>query len=57
MVIMSQNKEEKNLNTIRFMENIRGFISAKNVMNEELVSDLISLKIQANSFTILELMK
>ena len=57
MVIMSQNKEDRNLDTNRFMENIQGNISAKNVMTEELISDLKTLKIPANSFTILELNK
>ena len=57
MVIMSQNKEDKNLDTNRFMENIQGYISMKNVMSDELISDLKTLKISANSFTILELQK
>ena len=57
MVIMSQNKENRNLDTNRFMENIQGYISMKNVMTEELISDLKTLKIPANSFTILELQK
>ena len=57
MVIMSQNKEDRNLDTNRFMENIQGYISMKNVMTEELISDLKTLKISANSFTILELQK
>jgi neopullulanase len=57
MVIMSQNKEEKNLDTNRFMENINGFTFAKNILSEALISDLKTLKIPANSFTILELQK
>ncbi|MEY4539965.1 MAG: hypothetical protein RLZZ306_1722, partial [Bacteroidota bacterium] len=57
MVIMSQNKEDKNLDTNRFMENIQGYISMKNVMSDELISDLKTLKIPANSITILELQK
>ncbi len=57
MVIMSQNKEGRNLDTNRFMENIQGNISAKNIMTDELISDLKTLKIPANSFTILELQK
>ena len=57
MIIMSQNKENKNLDTNRFMENIQGYISAKNVMTDELISDLKTLKIPTNSFTILELQK
>lgn len=57
MIIMSQNKEDKNLDTNRFIENIQGNIKAKNIMTDELISDLKILKIPANSFTILELQK
>jgi neopullulanase len=57
MVIMSQNKEDKNLDTNRFMENINGFTFAKNVLSDALISDLKTLKVPANSFTILELQK
>jgi neopullulanase len=57
MIIMSQNKEDKKLDTNRFMENIQGYVSAKNVMTEEQILDLTNLKITANSFTILELNK
>ena len=32
MVIMSQNKEDRNLDTNRFMENIQGYISMKNLL-------------------------
>ena len=57
MIVMSQNKEDKNLDTNRFMENIQGYISAKNILTDELISDLKTLKVPANSFTILELQK
>jgi neopullulanase len=57
MVIMSQNKEDKNLDTNRFMENINGFTFAKNVLSNALISDLKTLKVPANSFSILELQK
>lgn len=57
MVIMSQNKDNKNLDTNRFMENIQGYISAKNIMTDELISDLKTLKILSNTITILELQK
>ena len=56
MVIMSQNKKEISLETNRFAENINNvFNSAKNVLSEALIADLKTLKIPANSFTILEL--
>ncbi|MBB6004540.1 alpha-amylase family glycosyl hydrolase [Arcicella rosea] len=57
MVIMSQNKEDKNLDTQRFVERISGFTSAKNIMTDSSVGDLKSLKIPAMSITILELQK
>ena len=57
MIIMSQNKEDKNLDTSRFMENMKGYISAKNVMTDSVITDLKTLKIPANTFTILELQK
>ena len=57
MIIMSQNKEDKNLDTTRFMENMKGYVSAKNVMTDSVITDLKTLKIPANTFTILELQK
>ncbi len=55
MVIMSQNKEDKTLDTKRFKENMQGINSAKNVMTDALITDLKTLIIPANTFTILEL--
>ena len=57
MVIMSQNKEDKILETTRFMENMKDYVSAKNIMTDALITDLKTLKIPANTFTILELQK
>ena len=57
MIIMSQNKEDKSLDTTRFMENMKGYVSAKNVMTDSVITDLKTLKIPANTFTILELQK
>lgn len=57
MVIMSQNKEDKNLDTQRFSERMSGFSTAKNIMTDALVGDLKTLKIPAMSITILELKK
>jgi len=57
MVIMSQNKDEKTLDTKRFAENIENFTSAKNITTDATISDLKSLKIPAMSFTLLELQK
>lgn len=57
MVIMSQNKEDKSLDTTRFMENMKDFGRAKNVMTDNLITDLKTLKIPANTITILEFQK
>lgn len=57
MVIMSQSKDDKNLDTQRFAERMSGFTSAKNIMNDSSVGDLKSLKIPAMSITVLELQK
>lgn len=57
MVIMSQSKDDKNLDTQRFVERMSGFTSAKNIMADSTVGDLKSLKIPAMSITILELQK
>lgn len=57
MVIMSQNKDNKSLDTNRFTENMKGYLGAKNVMTDVLITDLKTLKIPANTFTILELQK
>lgn len=57
MVIMSQSKDGKNLDTQRFAERMSGFTSAKNIMTDSSVGDLKSLKIPAMSITILELQK
>ncbi|MEA5427356.1 alpha-amylase family glycosyl hydrolase [Arcicella lustrica] len=57
MVIMSQSKDDKSLDTQRFSERMSGFTSAKNIMTDSSVGDLESLKIPAMSITILELQK
>lgn len=57
MVIMSQSKDDKNIDTQRFAERMSGFTSAKNIMTDSSVGDLKSLKIPAMSITILELQK
>ena len=57
MVIMSQNKENRSLSTTRFAENMQSFKRAKNIMTDEQISDLSTINIPANSFTILELEK
>ncbi|MEA5401475.1 alpha-amylase family glycosyl hydrolase [Arcicella sp. DC2W] len=57
MVIMSQSKDDKNLDTQRFAERMSDFTSAKNIMTDSSVGDLKSLKIPAMSITVLELQK
>ncbi|MDZ7897627.1 MAG: alpha-amylase family glycosyl hydrolase [Arcicella sp.] len=55
MIIMSQNKEEKTLDMQRFTENMTGFTNAKSVLTDEIISDLKTIKIKANSFNLYEL--
>lgn len=57
MVIMSQSKDDKNLDTQRFAERMSGFTSAKNIMTDSSVGDLKNLKIPAMSIIVLELQK
>ena len=55
MIVMSQNKEDKNLDTQRFAERMTGFTTAKSVLSGETISDLKTIKITANSFNLFEL--
>jgi neopullulanase len=55
MIVMSQNKEDKTIDMQRFAENLKGFANAKNVLSDETITDLKSLKIKANSFNLFEL--
>ena len=57
MVVMNQNKEEKRMSTDRFAERMAGFKSAKNIVTDELIQNLESLKIPAMSTTVFELKK
>ena len=55
MIVMSQNKEDKNVDTQRFAERMTGFTTAKSVISGETISDLKTIKITANSFNLYEL--
>ena len=55
MIIMSQNKEDKTLDMQRFAENLTGFSNAKSVLSDEIITDLKTIKIKANSFNLFEL--
>jgi neopullulanase len=55
MVVMSQNEKETTLETKRFAECMTGFSKGKNIMTDENLSDLSTLKIPAMSITIIEL--
>ncbi len=57
MVIMSQNKEEKTLETKRFQEMLKGYTSAEEVMSGKKINNLEKLTIPAGSFMLLELKK
>jgi glycosidase len=55
MVVLNSNDEDKNLDMIRFEENLEGSSSAKDVISGKEFSNLNELKIKANSALILEL--
>jgi neopullulanase len=55
MIVMSQNKDDKTIDMQRFAENLKGFTNAKNVISDETITELKSIKIKANSFNLFEL--
>lgn len=57
MVVMNGNKAEKTLETARFAERLNGFKSARNVVTDEIITNLSSLTIPAQSTLVLELRK
>ena len=57
MVILNNNAEEKTLTTERFIERLKGFNSAENIVTKQTVSNLQSIALPAKSATILELKK
>jgi len=57
MVIMNSNEQEQNLATDRFVERLKGFQKATNVISNEVVSDPKTIKVPAKSTVVLELGK
>jgi glycosidase len=57
MVILSQNKSDKKLNTKHFTENLEGYTKAINILNDTELTDLKELNVPAMSVTLLELKK
>ena len=55
MVVINSGKTETNLETGRFAERMKGFTSAKNVLSDEKINNLSTLKIPAMSALVLEL--
>ena len=55
MVILSQNKEEKTLNTARFAEIIKGASSGKEIISGKILSDLKEIKVSPYSAQVIEL--
>lgn len=55
MVVMNTNPEAATLETARFAERMQGFTTAKNVLTEEPITSLTSLKIPALTAWVLEL--
>lgn len=57
MVVMNSNENEQNLSTARFSERMIGFTQALNVLSQEDVKGLETLKIPKNTTLVLELKK
>ena len=55
MVIMSQNKDEKTLNTARFEERLKGFSTGKDIISGTTVSNLKEVKVSPMSIQVIEL--
>ncbi|TCK82673.1 glycoside hydrolase family 13 protein [Albibacterium bauzanense] len=57
MVIMNSNEKEEEVTTTRFAERINGFNKAVNVVSQEEISELKTIKIPAKTTWVLELRK
>jgi glycosidase len=57
MVILNNNKEAKVLDTKRFAESMNGYHTGKNVLTQEMITNLQSLAVPAKSATVIELGK
>ncbi len=57
MVVMSQNDQAKTLSTKRFAENLGGFASGKNVLDDSAVADLRQIAVPAMSVQVIELLR
>jgi neopullulanase len=57
MVIMSQSSQAQQIDTERFVDNLRGFKRGKDVITEGGISDLKKIVVPANSIQIIELSK
>lgn len=55
MVVMNTNAAESTFDTARFSERMKGFSSAQNVLNGEIISGLSSMKVPPMSALVLEL--
>lgn len=55
MVIENSNKTESKVNTARFAERMKGFSSAKNIHNNQIISNLSEFTIPAKTAWVLEL--
>jgi glycosidase len=57
MIVMSQNKDDKELSTDRFAEIMGGFTSGKEVVSGNTISSLQKIKVPAMSIQVIELKK
>jgi len=55
MVILSQNEQPKAILTKRFVEQLQGFSSGKNVLDDAVIPDISYLKVPPMSVQVIEL--
>ena len=57
MIVTNSMDKEKIIGTTRFNERMGGFVTAKNVITNEIIGNLVELKIPGKTVWVLELMK
>lgn len=57
MIATNTNDKDTEIKTGRFVERVKGFTKARNVITNDMINDISSLKLGAKSIVVLELMK
>ena len=57
MIVSNTNSTEQNVETERYAERLNGFRKGKNIISDENITDLKSIKVPANTALIIELEK